>query len=81
VCRHRRGGRASAGTGAGAGEGQVESDGGRLIQVVTTERVVPAMSERTRWAVAHELRVLGGKRKDTNERASIYRLKRISNGS
>jgi hypothetical protein len=55
--------------------------GGWLIEVATTERVAPTMSERMHMVVAWELRVLEGKRKDTNEWASIYRLKRISNGS
>jgi hypothetical protein len=54
-----------------------ESGGERQIEA-TVERVAPTSSERVHEAVARGLRVLRGKRKDTDMRASIYRLKCIT---
>jgi hypothetical protein len=56
--------------------------GGRRQIEMAAERAASTSSERVHGAVAQGLTILGGgKRKDTNRRASVYRLKHTSNGS
>jgi hypothetical protein len=50
-------------------------------RAAVTKRAALASSERVHETIARGLRVLGGKRKDMNMGASIYRLKHISNRS